>query len=154
MANIKKIKEGTATIYPATIPQAVVDPTSGKTVRTELDQLAGEVSFAENVVHDVFGRVDFSANNPILPDWFSIEGGTLVFTKTEGMEGSIVALIYLGRPNIWKNGRHMTFRATTIHGWAMTQQFQYLNAAGVSQTSQLFGSVPNSGYRTIMINNM
>ena len=53
MANIKKIKEGTATIYPATIPQAVVDPTSGKTVRTELDeratsaeldQLAGDVS--------------------------------------------------------------------------------------------------------------
>ena len=38
MANIKKIKEGTATIYPATIPQAVVDPTSGKTVRAELDE--------------------------------------------------------------------------------------------------------------------
>ena len=52
MAKIKKIKDGTATIYPATIPQAVVDPTSGKTVRTELDekatsaeldQLAGDV---------------------------------------------------------------------------------------------------------------
>ena len=58
MANIKKIKEGTLTIYPATIPQAVVDPTSGKTVRTELDekatsaeldQLAGEVSLLDAV---------------------------------------------------------------------------------------------------------
>ena len=62
MANIKKIKEGTATIYPATIPQAVVDPTSGKTVRTELDeratsaelsQLAGDVSVKiENLVEN------------------------------------------------------------------------------------------------------
>ena len=40
MAYIKKIKEGTETIYPATIPQAVVDPTSGKSVRTELNEKA------------------------------------------------------------------------------------------------------------------
>ena len=38
MAKIKKIKEGTATVYPATIPQAVIDPTSGKSVRTELNE--------------------------------------------------------------------------------------------------------------------
>lgn len=40
MAKIEKIKKGTATIYPATIPQAVVDPTSGKSARTELDEKA------------------------------------------------------------------------------------------------------------------
>lgn len=38
MAKIKKIKEGTATVYPATIPQAVIDPTTGKSVRTELNE--------------------------------------------------------------------------------------------------------------------
>ena len=40
MAKIEKIKKGTATIYPATIPQAVVDPTSGKSAREELDERA------------------------------------------------------------------------------------------------------------------
>ncbi|NLL63988.1 MAG: hypothetical protein GX241_07170, partial [Ruminococcaceae bacterium] len=37
---IEKLKKGTATIYPATIPQAVVDPTSGKSARAELDEKA------------------------------------------------------------------------------------------------------------------
>ena len=40
MAKIEKLKKGTATIYPATIPQAVVDPTSGKSARAELDEKA------------------------------------------------------------------------------------------------------------------
>ena len=40
MAKIEKIKKGTATIYPATIPQAVVDPTSGKSAREEFDEKA------------------------------------------------------------------------------------------------------------------
>lgn len=40
MAKIEKIKKGTSTIYPATIPQAVVDPTSGKSAREELDEKA------------------------------------------------------------------------------------------------------------------
>ena len=40
MAKIEKLKKGTATIYPATIPQAVVDPTSGKSAREELDEKA------------------------------------------------------------------------------------------------------------------
>lgn len=40
MAKIEKIKKGTATIYPATIPQAVVDPATEKTVREELDERA------------------------------------------------------------------------------------------------------------------
>lgn len=40
MAKIEKIKKGTATIYPATIPQAVVDPETEKTVREELDERA------------------------------------------------------------------------------------------------------------------
>lgn len=44
MAKIEKLKkdvEGVATtVYPATIPQAVIDPTSGKSVREELDEKA------------------------------------------------------------------------------------------------------------------
>lgn len=40
MAKIEKLKKGTATIYPATIPQAVVDPESGKSARAELDEKA------------------------------------------------------------------------------------------------------------------
>jgi len=51
MAKIEKLKKGTSTIYPATIPQAVVDPTDNKTLSTKLteiddsvSQLAGEVS--------------------------------------------------------------------------------------------------------------
>ena len=40
MAKIEKLKKGTATIYPVTIPQAVVDPTSGKSAREELDEKA------------------------------------------------------------------------------------------------------------------
>lgn len=50
MAKIKKIKEGTATVYPATIPQAVVDPTSGKSVRTELNEIKTIVSEGNNWV--------------------------------------------------------------------------------------------------------
>lgn len=45
MAKIEKIKKSIAgvptTIYPATIPQAVIDPTSGKTARTELNERMG-----------------------------------------------------------------------------------------------------------------
>lgn len=51
MAKIEKLKKGTATIYPATIPQAVVDPADNKTLSTKLteiddsvSQLAGDVS--------------------------------------------------------------------------------------------------------------
>jgi len=44
MAKINKLKKDVAgvstTIYPVTIPQAVVDPISGKTARTELDEKA------------------------------------------------------------------------------------------------------------------
>lgn len=40
MAKIEKLKKGAATIYPATIPQAVIDPTSGKSARAELDEKA------------------------------------------------------------------------------------------------------------------
>jgi hypothetical protein len=40
MAKIEKLKKGTSTIYPATIPQAVVDPTSGKSAREELNEKA------------------------------------------------------------------------------------------------------------------
>lgn len=47
MAKIEKIKKGTATIYPATIPQAVVDPTSGKSAREELDEKANHGYTAE-----------------------------------------------------------------------------------------------------------
>ena len=50
MAKIKKIKEGTATVYPATIPQAVIDPTSGKSVRTELNELKTIISEGNNWV--------------------------------------------------------------------------------------------------------
>lgn len=50
MAKIKKIKEGTATVYPATIPQAVIDPTTGKSVRTELNELKTIVSEGNNWV--------------------------------------------------------------------------------------------------------
>ncbi len=45
MAKIEKIKKSISgvptTIYPATIPQAVIDPTSGKTARTELNERMG-----------------------------------------------------------------------------------------------------------------
>jgi len=47
MAKIEKLKKGTATIYPATIPQAVVDPTSGKSAREELDEKANHGYDAE-----------------------------------------------------------------------------------------------------------
>ncbi|HCB89121.1 MAG TPA: hypothetical protein DEP71_07560 [Porphyromonadaceae bacterium] len=44
MAKIEKLKkdvEGVATtVYPVTIPQAVIDPTSGKSARVELDEKA------------------------------------------------------------------------------------------------------------------
>ena len=70
MANIKKIKEGTATIYPATIPQAVVDPTSGKTVRTELDQLAGDmVSITCSIQGYVLGTGEVITTSNPLATW-------------------------------------------------------------------------------------
>ena len=47
MAKIEKLKKGTSTIYPATIPQAVVDPTSGKSAREELDEKANHGYDAE-----------------------------------------------------------------------------------------------------------
>ena len=44
MAKIEKLKKGTATIYPATIPQAVVDPTDNKTLSTKLTEIDDSVS--------------------------------------------------------------------------------------------------------------
>ena len=44
MARIKKLKENGATIYPATIPQAVVDPTTGKT----LADMQGHIAFVNS----------------------------------------------------------------------------------------------------------
>lgn len=41
MAKIYKLKLNEQTVYPSTIPQAVVDPTSGKTTRTELNERMG-----------------------------------------------------------------------------------------------------------------
>jgi hypothetical protein len=44
MAKIEKLKkdveDASTTIYPVTIPQAVIDPTSGKSARSELDEKA------------------------------------------------------------------------------------------------------------------
>lgn len=94
MAYIKKIKEGTETIYPATIPQAVVDPTSGKSVRTELnekaasaelDQLAGnalnlrrETQF--QIINQNNGTGDISLSfNPTTGDATITMTGELLF---------------------------------------------------------------------------
>lgn len=44
MARIKKLKENGASIYPATIPQAVVDPTTGKT----LADMQGRIAFVNS----------------------------------------------------------------------------------------------------------
>lgn len=44
MARIKKLKENGSTIYPATIPQAVVDPTTGKT----LADMQGRIAFVNS----------------------------------------------------------------------------------------------------------
>lgn len=56
MAKIEKLKkyiDGVLkTIYPATIPQAVIDPNSGKTVRTELNERMG-ISEEEVVATDL-----------------------------------------------------------------------------------------------------
>ena len=41
MAKIHKLKLNEQTVYPVTIPQAVVDPTSGKTTRMELNERMG-----------------------------------------------------------------------------------------------------------------
>ena len=40
MAKIEKLKKGTATIYPATIPQAVVDPTNNEKLPVTLAKKA------------------------------------------------------------------------------------------------------------------
>ena len=44
MAKIKKRKENGATLYPVTIPQAVVDPTTGKT----LADMQGHIAFVNS----------------------------------------------------------------------------------------------------------
>ena len=44
MVRIKKLKENETTIYPATIPQAVVDPTTGKT----LADMQGRIAFVNS----------------------------------------------------------------------------------------------------------
>jgi len=44
MAKIHKLKLNGQTVYPVTIPQAVVDPTSGKTTRTELNETRTELN--------------------------------------------------------------------------------------------------------------
>jgi hypothetical protein len=56
MAKIEKLKKDVDgvlnTIYPATIPQAVIDPNSGKTVRTELNERMG-ISEEEVIATDL-----------------------------------------------------------------------------------------------------
>ncbi len=55
MAKIEKLKKGTATIYPATIPQAVVDPTDNKTLSTKLAEIDDSVS---QLAGDVEGTIE------------------------------------------------------------------------------------------------
>jgi hypothetical protein len=72
MAKIEKLKKGTSTIYPATIPQAVVDPTSGKSARAELDEKANHGYTAEpktlkqvdDEVSQLAGEVKASVEKP------------------------------------------------------------------------------------------
>lgn len=61
MAKIKKLKENGSTIYPATIPQAVVDPDSKETLSTILSAFSDAVSYgktplqAAQALQDIFG---------------------------------------------------------------------------------------------------
>lgn len=48
MAKIKKLKENGATIYPATIPQAVIDPENGRTVKEICDEFDSFLNDANN----------------------------------------------------------------------------------------------------------
>ena len=110
MAKIEKIKRGTATIYPATIPQAVVDPTDNKTLSTKLteiddsvSQLAGDVNMncilsesftLTNIVYDTDGIV--SSADITLPNTTT---GTIgnVITNDNGIESidfTISGIIY------------------------------------------------------------
>jgi len=59
MAKIYKLKLSGQTVYPATITQAVVDPTSGKTVRTELNERTGipEEEVIATDLNSLFERV-------------------------------------------------------------------------------------------------
>ena len=52
MAKIEKLKKGAATIYPATIPQAVVDPTDNKTLPTKLTEIGDSISQLADEVKD------------------------------------------------------------------------------------------------------
>lgn len=55
MAKIKKIKEGTATVYPATIPQAVIDPATNRTLPNILEN--SERALADIIAH-LLGRIE------------------------------------------------------------------------------------------------
>lgn len=129
MAQIKKLKENGATIYPATITQAVVDPETGKNI-TEIfasknaatSSSLGLIKGGPDIV--VGGDGSVTVNNRIIPKMykmgvntnyklFSIKGGT--------DKGSIVFSIL---SPVLSSGRgyakyiiHRSYEGTTVKNW-------------------------------------
>lgn len=115
--------------------------------QTDLVQLAGEKVSSENIMHSVFERVDFSNNSPTLPDGFTIENGSLVFTKAEGMSGNKIAIIPLNIPNRWKAGKYISMRGASVFGNESSITLTFHNSAGTAMINQVIGAIPKSGSR-------
>ena len=137
MAKIEKLKkdvEGVATtVYPVTIPQAVIDPTSGKSVRAELDevddnlaQLAGNVSVK---MANLFTNGDFSNGSTgwdtsIPETTYAVANGIL--TATRMTDGNSVILIRKQAGETPPNSVLYTrYRVRVLHAGATSISINY-----------------------------
>lgn len=90
MAKIKKLKENNITIYPATIPQAVVDPTTGKSLSEELSKITAEL-FPLAVTVSGGGVFEKGASRTITVKWTVKEGNDVVQPDTVLVNGDSVS---------------------------------------------------------------
>lgn len=131
---LKKIIEGVKTaFYPLTIPQAVIDPTSGKSARAELDEKANHGYETEpKTLKEVDDSVVQLAGDVSL----KIDGKTLTPQKLD-----IANNLFTGRVQGWINDATITLTSTTL----------FRGIVSVAQGDVIEFNVPNQsangGYR-------
>lgn len=149
MAKIKKLQEGGATIYPATITNAVKDPTTGKTL-TELlgDGVQSDgtypkmtAGFAENIVGDGSATPEVFSFRPTAGEERNVENTTILYDGAKNGEAKIKIL--KGNSVMWNQVQKKSSSSQTISGVTFTiNEDGSITANGTASEDALFQLQP------------
>lgn len=114
-----------------------------ETTSENLVQLAGEKFNSRDVQHIVIDRIDYSKIT--LPDGFTLDGNSLVFTKNANHSGTIRLDVEVSQPNRWVANMIVTYRGSSVKGTETAIFIRNLSSAGVVQYPFNAGAIPKSG---------